>query len=683
MHLFSFLLLPSLGSNSKTPTESRPPSAKPAGAPEEAAADGDLLAFPITSELNGRVRRLITSYQREFKKEEARKAANDKRNERRERIEQVIREREQQKIDLQQRKWSKREEGDFLKAVLAYGVEYNKREKRYVWDRFRTIAKLDKKFDDTLTDYLISLVAMCKKVTGKTITETEEVMMAGVEAISEDAASLVLERIELMNKLRDEIALHPDLEERFNLCDTALDLPDWWVPGKHDRDLLFGAARHGIARMEYFVLNDPDLSFRDILKRHLCGESLLDKKAMKEFLERKRKWNIPHEKKKKETEPKEEATEEDEKPNEEKAEEEKMEVDEKPEKSSKKKKSDRRKSSDKSKASEEAETEDVKAEEKDEVASPKKGKSKKSKDIDEDEEEEESPKVEEIKEARSRRKSTKESSQATRSSNEQIQVARADRSKKEKKREKDKEDKEREKEEEKIKEEEDKAKKAKEDKLKEEEEEKEEKIKSEEEKEKDTETSSPAPPKRNISVSIPPPQISMQQMEQMAKGGMIYDMEVMNELMAQTYAAAIMWPKDKILEIRLLHIMSAAKYGVWPVPDDYPLGDHVEEEVVEAAAEESSPAETPNPTPARDTSTPMSEVSDDASFENTPNVLTHPDARGSSKRQRGRKPLDFANEGGAGGGGGGVQQVPPSSDKTSKIRSLLAQGPDNVTDDAR
>ena len=29
---------------------------------------------------------------------------------------------------------------------------------------------------------------------------------------------------------------------------------------------------------------------------------------------------------------------------------------------------------------------------------------------------------------------------------------------------------------------------------------------------------------------------------QMAKGGMLYDMEVMNELMAQTYAAAIRWP---------------------------------------------------------------------------------------------------------------------------------------------
>ena len=60
---------------------------------------------------------------------------------------------------------------------------------------------------------------------------------------------------------------------------------------------------------------------------------------------------------------------------------------------------------------------------------------------------------------------------------------------------------------------------------------------------------------------------------------MLYDMEVMNELMAQTYAAAIRWPKDKILEIRLLHVMSCVEHGVWPVPDDYALGDHLEEEV--------------------------------------------------------------------------------------------------------
>ena len=129
--------------------------------------------FPSVTELNGRLRRLITAYQREIKKEEARQAAKDKRNERRERIEQVIREREQQKIDIQQKKWSRKEEADFLRTLYSYGVDYSKSEKKYVWDRFRTLARLDKKFDDTLNEYLLTFIAMCKKVTGKKLSESE------------------------------------------------------------------------------------------------------------------------------------------------------------------------------------------------------------------------------------------------------------------------------------------------------------------------------------------------------------------------------------------------------------------------------------------------------------------------------------------------------------------------------
>ena len=43
-----------------------------------------------------------------------------------------------------------------------------------------------------------------------------------------------------------------------------------------------------MARMEYYILNDPDLSFKDILKRHLCGEPLSDKKPEKEKKETKK-----------------------------------------------------------------------------------------------------------------------------------------------------------------------------------------------------------------------------------------------------------------------------------------------------------------------------------------------------------------------------------------------------------
>ena len=38
-------------------------------------------------------------------------------------------------VDLQQKKWSRREEANFLRTILAYGVEYNKAEQRYNWDR--------------------------------------------------------------------------------------------------------------------------------------------------------------------------------------------------------------------------------------------------------------------------------------------------------------------------------------------------------------------------------------------------------------------------------------------------------------------------------------------------------------------------------------------------------------------
>jgi hypothetical protein len=117
-------------SNSATPQSSRPPSTKP----EE--SEGGLKQFPDGSVLNARLRRLVTSCQREYKKEEARQVAKDKRNERRERIEQVIREREKQKTEQQQRKWSRREEQNFLRTVMAYGVEYSAKEGRHVWDRY-------------------------------------------------------------------------------------------------------------------------------------------------------------------------------------------------------------------------------------------------------------------------------------------------------------------------------------------------------------------------------------------------------------------------------------------------------------------------------------------------------------------------------------------------------------------
>ena len=148
--------------SSKTPSER---ALKPDGKEEE--NDDGKKRFPNATDLNSRVRRLISAFQREFKKEEQRQAAIDKRNERRERIEQVIREREAQKIEMMQKRWSRREELDFYRTVLTFGVDYSVKDETYAWDRFRQLAKLEKKYDDTLTEYYNAFVAMCKRTVAK------------------------------------------------------------------------------------------------------------------------------------------------------------------------------------------------------------------------------------------------------------------------------------------------------------------------------------------------------------------------------------------------------------------------------------------------------------------------------------------------------------------------------------
>ena len=105
--LFYFSVKPSellnksdLDQNSKDGQSTSSPGDKTPMASTQSQSNGQYRPFPSGSELNGRLRRLIASYQRETKREESRVAAQDRRNERRERIEQVIREREQQKLDV-------------------------------------------------------------------------------------------------------------------------------------------------------------------------------------------------------------------------------------------------------------------------------------------------------------------------------------------------------------------------------------------------------------------------------------------------------------------------------------------------------------------------------------------------------------------------------------------------------
>merc|ERR1712088_1072564 len=249
------------------------------------SSGSEFVPFPSLSDLNGRLRRLISSFQREKLKEMARQAAIDKRNERRERIEQVIKEREQQKLEMLQKRWNRREEIEFFRTLVAYGVNYDAKTEKFDWERFKQLSKLDKKFDETLTEYYLAFVDMCERLTGKKKSSKQESFSVSPEPIAEEKAAKVLERLDMFKKLRQDIVKHQNLDERLLLALDNKDLPDWWIPGKHDRDLLLGVAKHGIIRMEFHILNDQELSFQDIMKRHLSGESMVDSKEKKLYEE--------------------------------------------------------------------------------------------------------------------------------------------------------------------------------------------------------------------------------------------------------------------------------------------------------------------------------------------------------------------------------------------------------------
>ncbi len=320
----------------------------------------------------------------------------------------MIREREQQKLDTQNKKLNRKEENDFYRAIMAYGIEYGKDNKKPVWDRFKALARLEKKYDDTLNEFYLAFVAACKKACKQTLNEDEEASTLSIEAIEEAKAKKILNRIQLIKSVRKEVLSHDKLDERLLLCEPASDLPEWWIPGKHDKDLLQGVARHGMARMDYYILNDPELSFKDILQRFLCKESLLDKKAAKEY----------------------------------------------------------EKARDKIKA--------------------------------------------ELKSSKESEESKDEAKDANEESKESKTPEKAEKAKKK---------------------------------------------------------------ARRASVSIAPPQITYQQMEQMAKGGIPYDMDMMYDLVAQTHASQVEWPKDQILAIRLEHIVKCVLIGQFPEDKGHSLGE--------------------------------------------------------------------------------------------------------------
>lgn len=114
---------------------------------------------------------------------------------------------------------------------------------------------------------------MCKRVCNK-LAENEQMPVTSeiiqVETISEERASRCIQRVELLNKVRQDVLKHDKFDEWIGArCLPSADLPDWYVPGKHDCELVKAAARYGINRTEFYFVNDAEFSFKEYLERYM------------------------------------------------------------------------------------------------------------------------------------------------------------------------------------------------------------------------------------------------------------------------------------------------------------------------------------------------------------------------------------------------------------------------------
>uniref|UniRef100_A0A8D2LIZ5 Chromodomain helicase DNA binding protein 6 n=1 Tax=Varanus komodoensis TaxID=61221 RepID=A0A8D2LIZ5_VARKO len=245
---------------------------------EQSAIDGDgsdpdKSSWPVSSALTARLRRLVTVYQRCNRKElPSRPEIMGPCNHGYWLQEEMFRranEMDPMNKEMQKR-WTRREQADFYRTVSSFGVVYDPEKKIFEWNQFRSISHLEKKSDESLEKYFYSFVAMCRNVCRLPHWKEDGAADPSiyVEPITEERAARTLYRIELLRKVREQVLRCPQLHERLKLCRPSLYLPVWWECGKHDRDLLIGMAKHGLNRTDYYIMNDPQLSFLDAYRNY-------------------------------------------------------------------------------------------------------------------------------------------------------------------------------------------------------------------------------------------------------------------------------------------------------------------------------------------------------------------------------------------------------------------------------
>ncbi|OON20507.1 protein, SNF2 family [Opisthorchis viverrini] len=268
------------------------------------------LPFPAVADLNSRARKLVSFFVRiknQLEFDTYRQLPTDEEEESPTQTPNI------RLMENRTIKWTRREEADFYRVVSSFGVEFTQIplsdsdnpegavpppvKRRYNWYNFRQLANITRKNDDALTEYFQAFYRMCQRVCKKVPTEFVAPMSTAattttygssplgsevpVAPISEERATRCLSRIDLLARIRNDILPLPHLKDRLKICQRSSEIPSWWIPGKHDGELMRAVAKHGLARTDLNILSDPEFSFSRILT--LIRERLSRDSAVTEY----------------------------------------------------------------------------------------------------------------------------------------------------------------------------------------------------------------------------------------------------------------------------------------------------------------------------------------------------------------------------------------------------------------
>ncbi|KAJ1656324.1 hypothetical protein IWQ61_004080 [Dispira simplex] len=187
-------------------------------------------------------------------------------------------------------KWNKREQGDFYKTLLSYGVETTvDYPVDLVWTAFRDLANLPRKSDLAMEVCLRSLLIRCAGLVDEPVNFAEilpgiifdqlaqppanhadsppaplEMEYTGT-VLTREKARRLFKRISLMNEVR-ECVDYPQLAQAVEGSRWFNYLPKWWQCPQYDIALMQGIVQYGINRGD-LLKKDPDLPFYSVFQR--------------------------------------------------------------------------------------------------------------------------------------------------------------------------------------------------------------------------------------------------------------------------------------------------------------------------------------------------------------------------------------------------------------------------------